>query len=196
VASPSLRATDWALSRESFQRFLATLDPDQQRAAACYEVLRRKLMKFFQWHNDAFPDEHVDETFNRVSRKLEEGERVNNLSSYCYGVARMMVKEIDRKASKERSMLAGVRALEAANDEDDEARAQRSCLDRCLNALEPLNRSLILNYYQSEGQLKIERRRALAEELAISADALRIRAYRLRVRLEECVDGCMEEDSP
>lgn len=137
----------------------------------------------------------MDETFNRVSRKLEAGERVNNLSSYCYGVARMMVKEIDRKAGKERSMLAGVRALEAANDEDDEVRARRPCLDKCLSALEPPNRFLILNYYQGEGQPKIERRRGLAEELGISADALRIRAHRLRVRLEECVDGCMREDA-
>ena len=196
MASPSLRTSDWALSRESLQRFLATLDPDQQRAAACYELLRRKLLKFFLWHNDAFADEHVDETFNRVSRKLEQGERVNHMSSYCYGVARMMVKEIDRKASKERLAMAGAQALEAANDDDDEARARRSCLDKCLNALEPASRSLILSYYVGEGQQKIERRRLLADELAISADALRIRAHRLRGKLEACVDGCMREDSP
>lgn len=193
MASPSLRISDWALSRESLQRFLATLDPDQQRAAACYELLRRKLQKFFQWHNDAFADEHVDETFDRVSRKLERGERVNNISSYCYGVARMMLKEIDRQASKERSAIDGVKALEAADD--DEARAQRSCLDKCLRALEAANRSLILSYYVGEGQRKIRRRRALADELAISADALRIRAHRLRAKLEECVEGCIREDS-
>jgi len=174
---------------------LATLDPDQQRAAACYELLRRKLQKFFQWHNDAFADEHVDETFDRVSRKLEQGERVNNISSYCYGVARMMLKEIDRQASKERSAIDGVKALEAANDDDDAARAHRSCLDQCLRALERANRSLILSYYVGEGQRKIQRRRALADELAISADALRIRAHRLRAKLEECVQGCIREDS-
>jgi len=32
----------------------------------------------------------VDETFNRVTRRLEEGETIRDLPTYCHGVARMV----------------------------------------------------------------------------------------------------------
>jgi len=46
---------------------------------------------------------------------------------------------------------------------------------------------LILRYYQGEQRAKIENRRALAERLGLTINALRIRASRIRSRLEACV---------
>ena len=65
--------------------------------------------------------------------------------------------------------------------EDDALREQRlDRLDRCLELLEPEQRKLIVEYYRDTGRQKIERRRALADRLGISMNALAIRASRIR----------------
>jgi hypothetical protein len=61
-----------------------------------------------------------------------------------------------------------------------------------LDRLEPENRELILRYYLGEQGAKIENRRVLAEQLGLTADALSIRACRVRGRLEACVSKCAE----
>jgi hypothetical protein len=39
----------------------------------------------------------VDETFNRVTRKLEEGEPINDVPTYCQGVARLaLLQSLER----------------------------------------------------------------------------------------------------
>jgi DNA-directed RNA polymerase specialized sigma24 family protein len=55
------------------------------------------------------------------------------------------------------------------------------------------NRELVLRYYQADGRQKIEERKHLAEELGIAPNALRIRAYRIRVALQKCLEKCVED---
>src|SRR5262249_1512637 len=66
-----------------------------------------------------------------------------------------------------------------------------ACLEKCLQELSPEDRKLITTYYQGEGRAKIEMRRELAAQFAISVSALRIRACRLRSKLEERVNHCL-----
>jgi DNA-directed RNA polymerase specialized sigma24 family protein len=56
------------------------------------------------------------------------------------------------------------------------------CLDACLETLQPAERDLVLRYYGTGRQHVI--RRELAGELGISSTALRLRAHRVRERLE------------
>ena len=69
---------DWEPTEEGFAKFLACLDPDPARAGEKYEALREALVKFLDWRGAHFPEELVDETFNRVTRKLEEGETIRD----------------------------------------------------------------------------------------------------------------------
>src|SRR5215470_1510785 len=85
--------TEWALSEEALARFLACLDADADRAGAKYESLRLTLMKFFDWRGAHFPEEYTDETINRVIRKLDEGETIRDIATYCHGVARLVLLE-------------------------------------------------------------------------------------------------------
>jgi hypothetical protein len=48
-----------------------------------------------------------------------------------------------------------------------------------------------MRYYVGQGQHKTNNRRALADELGISVNALSIRACRIRDRLEACVKECV-----
>jgi hypothetical protein len=51
----------------------------------------------------------VDETFNRVTRKLEDGETIRDLPTYCYGVARMvLLQSLERPSNMENKNGFGV----------------------------------------------------------------------------------------
>ena len=69
--------------------------------------------------------------------------------------------------------------------EDDDLRV--AYLRECLRSLPRENRELIIEYYREDGRAKIEDRKALAEKLGISLNALFSRAKRIRDRLEQCV---------
>jgi hypothetical protein len=55
---------------------------------------------------------------------------------------------------------------------------------------------VILSYYQHEGLAKINHRSAVARELNISANALRLRIHRITLRLRECVYHCVDARKP
>lgn len=50
--------------------------------------------------------------------------------------------------------------------------------------------ALILDYYRGEQRAKIEQRRRLAAERALTTNALKIRACRIRDKLEACINAC------
>src|SRR5262245_29135467 len=75
----------WTLTQEAFDKLLATLDEDRERAGEIYLEIRSNLVRFFEWRGCPFPEDHADETFNRVAKRAEE-EKILNPSSYCIGV--------------------------------------------------------------------------------------------------------------
>ena len=55
------------------------------------------------------------------------------------------------------------------------------------------NREMIVEYYQEEKRAKIDKRKVLAEQFGVPLNALRIRAHRIRAKLEDCVHECVEK---
>src|SRR5712692_7720438 len=102
-----------ALTAETFGKLLDRLDADRERAAEKYEDLRRTLTRFYEWRGAPFPDEHTDETFNRVARKLDEGVKIKNIGAYCYEVARLVCLESFKGQDSKHSSLEATN-LEAA----------------------------------------------------------------------------------
>jgi DNA-directed RNA polymerase specialized sigma24 family protein len=190
MSDPSPRRPGWQLSRPAFERFLAQLDPDPSVAAGRYEGLRTKLARFFEWRGCAFPDELADETINRVIRRIDEGEAIRDISTYCHGVARLVLLESLKRDAKERLASEEFhRTVPAAEDDDLEQRV--ACLRRCLKELPVAQQVLVREYHHGEGAEKISRRKQLAARLGIGMNALRIRAFRLADRLQACVAGCV-----
>lgn len=182
----------------AFARLLDVLGPDRERAAERYEELRRGLIKFFEWRRSADPVTLVDEVMDRVARRLADGEEIRAAepAGYFYGVARNVWRESVKRERRERTAISEVRpdATAAARESDDvdrETEQALTCLEQCLGALPVESRGVLLQYYQDRGIMRIERRRRLAEELAIAPGALRIRMLRIRDRLETCVNGCL-----
>jgi hypothetical protein len=67
-------------------------------------------------------------------------------------------------------------------------------LNRCLKELPPKNLNLIKKYHQAE-EADRDSHKELFRALGITPNALRIRAYRIRVEIEECVNNCLERQS-
>jgi len=154
--------------------------------------MRVKLTRYFEWRSCPLPEDEVDETINRVARRIDEGENISNLSGYFAAVARLVFMESLRERERTSVPLDDIPEVPAAQpfpDEEREARLQ--CLDRCLEKLPIESRDLILKYHHSEKRAKIELRKQLADGLGIPLNALRIRAHRIRTSLEECVRGCL-----
>jgi DNA-directed RNA polymerase specialized sigma24 family protein len=181
------------LTQEALDKLLACLDSNRERAGEKYEQIHGGLVKFFEWRGCSFSQDHADETINRVARKLDQGEELRDVYSYVYGVARMLVLEIQKESAKQRAAFAQL-PTRAVTDEIDELEPRAECLKQCLASLPSSNRDLIMRYYQGEKRTKIENRRRLAQALDVSLDILRIRAFRLREKLAGCMDDCLMRD--
>ena len=184
------------LTRESFAKLLDYLGADGERAGEKYEDLRRILIRFFEWRGAPFPDEHADETFNRIARKLDEGVEIKNIGSYCHEVARLVCLEAlkghdSRRTSIESINLEGRSAN--TSDETLEKELRLGCLEDCLRELPAESRELIVEYYRDDKRGRIDRRKALAERLRLRREALANRAQRVRDKLEQCVTNCLKK---
>lgn len=183
----------WSLTQEAFDKLLACLDADRERAGEKYEQLRSGLVRFFEWRGCPFSEDRADETINRVARRLGAGEEFRDLYTYFYGVARMLVKEILKQAGKEQAFVENLQPTAPIAEEHDDEQPRVECLKLCLDRLPPESREMILQYYQGEKRTKIENREKLAVASAVSPHVLRNRAYRLRDHLQACVGACLKK---
>jgi hypothetical protein len=158
--------------------------------------MRRRLVLYFTRKRCVVPDDLADETLHRVTRRLEEQGTITDATParYCYIVAKFVLLEHLRDPGRhhagEVEGREDARAPVATPDDGADRERLHACLDRCLESLERGDRELILDYYRDEHRARIERRRQLAAALSLSANALAIRACRLRDRLERCVGAC------
>jgi len=179
----------WTLSQTSFDRFLTVLDANRERAGQMYEALRVRLVKFFEWRACQFADDLADETLDRVVKKFDSGETINDYLNYSYGVARLVYLETVKKQAREKAVVINMPFTEIAEENEN---PQLDCLEKCLQKLSAENRTMILHYYRDDKQAKIDYRKKLADKFEISTNALRIKTLRIRAKLEECVFNCLK----
>lgn len=182
------------LSPEAFAAFLARLSPDPERAGEAYEELRQMTVKFLECRGVAFADELADEVFNRVARRVADGEVIENLPGYCFSVARFVLLEYSRSPERRRVEMDDLPPL-AAPEHEKEEDAQAACLQSCLQALPADSRALIVEYYQDTTRAKIDVRQSIATRLGITRNALSNRMVRLRTQLETCINRCVKKNA-
>jgi DNA-directed RNA polymerase specialized sigma24 family protein len=195
-AAPPRKTRGWNLSSAAFEQLLAALDVDRERAGAQYRQLHLQLVKFFEWQCSGQADQQADEVIDRLTRRIARGDHIDNLQAYAYGVAKLLLlearKELEREKRVHTQLLWFAKSRSEGNVESEEALQQQECFDNCLETLTGKNRSIILGYYAGERRSKIEGRRELAAALGTDLNALRVRAYRIRSQLENCVSHCVE----
>jgi DNA-directed RNA polymerase specialized sigma24 family protein len=183
------KAGRWSLSAAALDALLVRLDPDRDRAGERYEVLRARLVRLFGWRGCRVPDELADVTLDRVARRLAEGAEVpGDVAGFAHGVAMNVLREHWRVAPPQ--PLESEQAAHAADPETPAEDPRLARLDACLDRLEPGERELLLAYHAPARPGPgghIAARQALALRLGLTPTALRIRAYRLRARLQRCL---------
>jgi DNA-directed RNA polymerase specialized sigma24 family protein len=192
---------NWTITSSAFQRLLTWLDEGENSDGQNYLTMRQRLVAYFDRKNCLTPDDLADETLNRAARRLEE---VGNIQSdaparYCYIVARFVFMEYLRGTQKGEVPLDDVLRRRAGNNfavsesinERKVKEEMLNCLEQCTGRLEPASRDVIIRYYFGKERVKIENRRALAESLGVTINALSIRACRIRDKLETCVEKCI-----
>ena len=184
--------SEWALTQAAFDRFLAMLDRDRDKAGEKYEYIRLKLLKYFQWCGSDVPDIDTDETINRVARRIYEGQDVYNLTGYIHGVAKLVHAESLKRRNR-RLALHEASFVEYSNGVDVEAANYQECLERCLGCLSIEDREVITEYYRYKKTEKIDCRKRLAARLGISVKTLRVKMHRQRLNLEACVQKCLAQ---
>jgi len=181
-----------SLTSEGFERFLSVLAAEREAAGEQYELVRLKLVKYFELRMSANPDDLADETIDRVARRLAGGERIESpeVMRYVYGVARNVLLESWKNELRQKKSA----FVPAAGEHDDQENAelQLDCFQECLGKIPEENRALLLRYYQHTGRAKIDDRLALARQLTIPANALRIRIHRIKAELQGCMEKCMK----
>ena len=178
-------------TQAAFDSLLAWLDPDRDQAGKKYEYIRSRLIKIFACRGRHDAEELADETINRVTLKAAKiaGEYVGDPALYFYGVAHKVYLESVRKRP-------APLPPPPPPQPSAEGEQEYECLERCMEKLPPDSRELILEYYQNDKKMKVEYRKKLAERLGIAQNAVRIRAYRIRLALQSCVQDCLGQNSP
>ena len=189
------RQTGWTLTAEAFDALLSSLSADATEAAQRYEHLRTALVRFFEWRGGRAPEEQADDVFDRLARKVRAGEPIDDITGFCHGIARHVLLEGFKERVHEPldDRVASSAALDAA---DGDHERQLACLDRCMGALAAAEREFALEYHRPRGAEKILVHKSLAARFGLGPAALRVRAHRLRIKLEACVLTCVSEHPP
>lgn len=187
--------SDPVIQPERFEEILAWLDPDREVAARLYLQLREDLTNIFKWKGCSDPEWLTDETFDRVAKKVHEIRPTyrGDPRLYFRGVANNLIKE-NLKREKIHVSLEDVELPQPIGTQsvDEDAADIEDCLQRCLQKLSAENRELILGYYAKEKQAKIDHRDKLAQQLGTTVQTLRVKVFRIRASLQQCIERCLK----
>jgi len=181
---------DWNITEEAFDKFLSWLHPDREEAGKKYEKIRRHLIIILNCRGCAESEDLADETINRVIRRAQQMADTyhGEPAPYFITVAHHLYLEYATKRQTRSELPPDVPQPPAQDPEEDR---EYECLELCIQGLTPTNREMLLQYYQENKQAKIDHRKKLARKLGIELNALRIRAYRIRATLQQCMDKCL-----
>jgi DNA-directed RNA polymerase specialized sigma24 family protein len=194
--SPSAKGK-WVLTEEAFEKLLGCLDSNREEAGIKYSALHLRLSEFFRHRQCIRYLELADETLNRLARSLtERAIPVDQINAFCFGIARNIVLEAYRKQARESPGTDAIEVIKSppvTEPFDSPSEIRIKCFDECLHkSLSPAERQLIIDYYELKGRAKIDHRQVIADQQGCSKNALRVRACRLREKLESCIKSCCD----
>jgi DNA-directed RNA polymerase specialized sigma24 family protein len=179
---------------------------DEEAAGMEYEKIRERLISHFSRKGSRTPIEMADETISRVAARLVSDKTIVQTEAeparFFFNTAHYIFLEHVKKMKREQPLTSEIIDSHQARINPREAAARQreqldwerriTCLDECKMQLPSGAWEMIIEYYQGETNEKIEIRKALAERLGLSPNALSIRAHRIRKQLEACLANCVK----
>ena len=173
-------------TKENFDKLLLWLDSDRNTAGTKYERIRYKLIRIFACRGccdaEDLADKSVDVVTSKVDWLIENYE--GNPALYFYAVAKKIYLESIKKKPLPNPP--------PPTPDPAEVEQVHDYLDDCLQELPRAESDLALRYHVGEKHEKIRNRKALADELKISRNALRIKVCHIHARLRPCIQECLE----
>lgn len=172
---------------EEFAKFLLWFDSDREAAGRRLNVVQNRLIQIFVSRGCVDAESLADEVANRVAVRIEAC--VTNYKeplSCCLG----FLDNVHREYLRDQRKILNFREPPKPRPAD-ELEKEDQCLRRCLGDLEKPEHDLFVRYFEGEKRARINARRKLAEELKLTANALRIQAHRVRKRLRSCMEECL-----
>jgi DNA-directed RNA polymerase specialized sigma24 family protein len=178
---------------ENFELLLSWLAPDRERAGEKYEQIRRNLLDYFRRRDVSDPFTLTDEVILRVTRKVDQVAPgfVGDPAAYFLAVARNVLAEswrrpIETEVSEEISVFTD---LEAGEHKE----LMLQSLEQCWARLSTSEQQILWRYCVETPPLKLaQSREAMAKELNLSVNALRVMAHRLKRRVKACIEMVMK----
>jgi hypothetical protein len=169
------------LRQPEFDALLEWLAPSREQAGEKYEFIRHRLLRYFEGHRCVPADEHVDETIDRVARRLARGERILSPDPvrYFYGVAKNVFLEFRKH------QLSLQRPRDVPLVVESSSSSRLACVTCCLDALTPRARELLEAYY-------LDPRAGLAAHEGVTPNALRLRVFKEKQKLRACIARCLQ----
>ena len=199
---------------DSYQILLSRLHADEREAEKEYFKLRDRLSAQFAWDGcpDSDADDLVDKVIDRLATRIirgdTEGEEIRDIKAYAGKIRRFVWREFIRTRRWREFLRERKRRQDDGDDspdipfEDnslekifDESDVRLRCLRKCITEkiTDKRDKRIILGYYDLEDEDKLHAaRKHLADELGITMNFLRVRATRLRQRLEICLNDCFQ----
>ena len=176
-------------TREEFEKLLAWFDSDRDEASRKFQLTHSRLIRVFAARGCIDSDYLADEVMNRVAVRVGVV-----ISKYpdpvccCLGFIDNVDREYRRELQKRMSAKPPPSPRPAAELERED-----ECLKQCLETLTEPQRDLFRQYFQGEKRGRINHRKKLAADLALTTNGLRIRAHYLRKELHSCMVMCLSQ---
>jgi hypothetical protein len=174
---------------EEFETLLAWLDSDREEAGIKLNLIHTRLIRIFVSRGCIDAEYLADEVINRVTVRIDQVKATySDPLRCCVGFADNVHREWLRDQKKNAHPIEPPPPRPA-----DELEREDVCLTRCVAELTEAERHLFKRYFQGEKRARIDARKKLAAELELTANALRIQAYRIRRKTHKCMEKCLNE---
>ena len=173
---------------EEFAKLLAWLNSDAEEAGRMFNLIQSRLIKIFASRGCVDAEALADEVMNRVAVRIDKVILTySDPLRCCIGFVDFVYQEYQREEQKRSNLR------DSERPSPDELERDDRCLTQCLGNLPESDRDLFVRYFQGERRVRINLRKQLAIELRLTANALRIRAFKLRKELHQCMVTCLSE---
>lgn len=188
------------ITQTGFDKLLQIFDSNRENAGIKYENLRLRLIKFFDWRNCENSEELADTVFDRIIKKIIEGEEIQNINAYSATIAQFVFKEYCRRNERKfQSIEDNPNIQELKSNENFVEKLEQikdirqSCFEKCLRAFDVETQKLLISYHDTDERTMIHTRKRLAEQLNLNINTLRIKICRYKSKLENCTHNCCDE---
>jgi hypothetical protein len=173
---------------EEFEKLLGWLDTDRDEAGRKLKQIQFRLIQAFSSRGCVDAESLSDEVLNRVAVRIDQVKKTySDPVRCCLG----FVDNVHREYLREQRKIVNTKEPPPPVSPQQLER-EDVCLTRCLKELDEAECYLFVTYFQGEKRARIDRRKALAVELGLTGNALRIQAHRIRKKARQCMQKCLD----